>query len=186
MANVLMNESIIQCLKITEKVAFNIASEASYVYGLSGQKFIENAKHSHFGKFMKTWSLQSNSVTRQVNFNETKIETLKISNETFWVTFKQCETQCGWKIDKKSHFLKIFHPLWWWQNVSCRNVFLLTMWYLLLTNPLEIYYPLNIEWSFTEHETLEKKRIPIALLYNAGKKREKAIKESSSVAKREN
>ena len=26
-----------QCLKITEKVAFNIASEASYVYILSGQ-----------------------------------------------------------------------------------------------------------------------------------------------------
>ena len=27
-----------QCLKITEKVSFNIASEASYVYILSGQK----------------------------------------------------------------------------------------------------------------------------------------------------
>ena len=33
-----------QCLKITEKVSFNIASEASYVYILSGQKFIENDK----------------------------------------------------------------------------------------------------------------------------------------------
>ena len=31
-----------QCLKITEKVAFNIASEASYVYNLSGQKLLEN------------------------------------------------------------------------------------------------------------------------------------------------
>ena len=30
-----------QCLKITEKVSFNIASEASYVYILSGQKFIK-------------------------------------------------------------------------------------------------------------------------------------------------
>ena len=28
-----------RCLKITEKVSFNIASEASYVYILSGQKF---------------------------------------------------------------------------------------------------------------------------------------------------
>ena len=37
-----------QCLKITQKVAFNIASEASYVYILSGQKFIKNAK---IGKF---------------------------------------------------------------------------------------------------------------------------------------
>ena len=35
-----------QCLKIGKKVAFNIASEASYVYILSRQKFIENAKKS--------------------------------------------------------------------------------------------------------------------------------------------
>ena len=34
-----------QCLKITEKVLFNIASEASYVYILSGQKLIKNAKN---------------------------------------------------------------------------------------------------------------------------------------------
>ena len=27
----------------------------------------------HFGKFLKTWSLRSNSVTRQVSFNRTKI-----------------------------------------------------------------------------------------------------------------
>ena len=33
-----------RCLKITEKVSFNIASEASYVYILSGQKLIKNAK----------------------------------------------------------------------------------------------------------------------------------------------
>ena len=37
-----------QCLKITEKVAFNIASEASYVYILSGQKFMKNAKNGQF------------------------------------------------------------------------------------------------------------------------------------------
>ena len=34
-----------QCLKITQNVAFKIASEASYVYVLSGQKFIKNAKN---------------------------------------------------------------------------------------------------------------------------------------------
>ena len=34
-----------QCLKIAQKVAFNIASEASYVYILSGQKFVKNAKN---------------------------------------------------------------------------------------------------------------------------------------------
>ena len=42
-----------QCLKITEKVSFNIASEASYVYILSGQKLIKNAKNGQFGEFLK-------------------------------------------------------------------------------------------------------------------------------------
>ena len=32
-----------RCLKISEKVSFDIASEASYVYILSEQKLIENA-----------------------------------------------------------------------------------------------------------------------------------------------
>ena len=37
------------CLKITEKVAFNIASEASYAYILSRQKLSKNAKNMvHF------------------------------------------------------------------------------------------------------------------------------------------
>ena len=58
-----------QCLKITEKVSFNIASEASYIYILSGQKFMKNAN----GEFLINWSLRSNSITRQVNFNRTKI-----------------------------------------------------------------------------------------------------------------
>ena len=35
-----------QCLKITEKVSFNNACEASYIYILSGQKsFIKTAKN---------------------------------------------------------------------------------------------------------------------------------------------
>ena len=33
-----------RCLKITEKVSFNIASNASYVYILSGQKLNEKSK----------------------------------------------------------------------------------------------------------------------------------------------
>ena len=40
-----------QCLKITEKVAFNIASEASYVYNLSGQKFIKLPKVVNLANF---------------------------------------------------------------------------------------------------------------------------------------
>ena len=38
----------LQCLKITEKVSFNIASEASYVYILKEQKSITNAKNGQF------------------------------------------------------------------------------------------------------------------------------------------
>ena len=51
-------------LKIIEKVSFNIASEASYVYNLRGQKFIENAKEKKNDQFWKTLRLRSNSVTR--------------------------------------------------------------------------------------------------------------------------
>ena len=49
----------------------------------------------HFGEFLKKWSLRSNSVTRQVSFNRTKIgekcQKSKNSNATFWVIFKQCD-----------------------------------------------------------------------------------------------
>ena len=41
----------IQCLKITEKVSFNIASEASFVYILSGQKFIKMPKMVNLASF---------------------------------------------------------------------------------------------------------------------------------------
>ena len=40
-----------------ENDAFNIASEASYVYILSGQKFIKNAKDSEFLRVF--WKLES-------------------------------------------------------------------------------------------------------------------------------
>ena len=39
-------------MKITENVAFNIASEASYFYILSGHKFIKNAKN---GPMWRVW-----------------------------------------------------------------------------------------------------------------------------------
>ena len=43
-----------RCLKITEKVSFNIVREANYIYILSEQKFIKNAKKSFFAIFLKT------------------------------------------------------------------------------------------------------------------------------------
>ena len=45
---------IAHCLKITEKVLFNIPSEASYVYILSEKKFIKILKNGEFGDFLKT------------------------------------------------------------------------------------------------------------------------------------
>ena len=42
-----------QCLEIIEKVAFNNASEASYVYILSRQKFMKNAKNGPFWRLFE-------------------------------------------------------------------------------------------------------------------------------------
>ena len=81
-----------RCFKIVQKVAFNIASEASYVYILSGQKLIINAKNDPFWRVV--FCLQSNSVTRQVTFKRTKIgrkcQNWKIKNATFYGIFKHC------------------------------------------------------------------------------------------------
>ena len=46
-----------RCLKITEKVSFNIASEASYVYILSGRKLIKNAKNCPFWRVFENLKL---------------------------------------------------------------------------------------------------------------------------------
>ena len=50
-----------------------IASEANYVYILSGQKLIKNAKNGPFWRFMKTCNLLSKSVTEYATINRTKI-----------------------------------------------------------------------------------------------------------------
>ena len=85
-------------IRTVEIVSFNMASEASYIYFLSGQKLIKNAKNGQF------W--RSNSVTRQVNLNWTKsIEKMpkfKNSNATFWVIFKHCDL-----VLKNANFKKI-------------------------------------------------------------------------------
>ena len=46
-----------RCLKLTEKVSFNIASEASYVYILSGQQLIKNAKNGPFWRVFENQKL---------------------------------------------------------------------------------------------------------------------------------
>ena len=46
-----------RCLKITEKVSFNIESEASYVYILSGRKMIKNAENGPFCRIFENLKL---------------------------------------------------------------------------------------------------------------------------------
>ena len=45
------------CLKITEKVSYNSASEASYVYILIRQKFIKNIKNGQFWRLFENLKL---------------------------------------------------------------------------------------------------------------------------------
>ena len=47
-----------QCLKIPKKVSFDFASEVSYVYILSGQKFIKNAKNGRFWRVFHNLMLE--------------------------------------------------------------------------------------------------------------------------------
>ena len=64
------------CLKITGKVPYNIASEASYVYKSS----LKMPRMVHFGELLKSITLRSNSVTRQVSFDRRQklVENAKI------------------------------------------------------------------------------------------------------------
>ena len=46
-----------RCLKIIEKVSYNIASKASYVYILSGQKILKNVKNGPFWRVFENLKL---------------------------------------------------------------------------------------------------------------------------------
>ena len=85
-----------QCLKITEKVAFKIASEASYVYILGGQKFIKNAKNGPIWRVVEYLKLLVKQCYQkgliELDKNWWKMPKLKYSNATFWVIFKHCDT----------------------------------------------------------------------------------------------
>ena len=70
------SEASSRSLNITEKVAFNIASEASHVYILSGQKFSENAKNDQF------WRVFAKTET----FGQTVIP-----DKSFLIRYKSCQ-----------------------------------------------------------------------------------------------
>ena len=83
----LITASAPRCLKITEKVSFNIGGEASYVYILSGQKLIKNAKK--WSILANFWKPESSGQTvlpdRSILIGQKLVENAKIqhSNETF-------------------------------------------------------------------------------------------------------
>ena len=77
----------------------------------------------HFGEFLKTWSLWSNSVTRQVIFNRSKIDgKCQNSNATFWVIFKHFYLKdlhrifSGFRVAPKSSFAARWPSEWDWKR----------------------------------------------------------------------
>ena len=70
-----------QRLKITEKVSFNIASEASYVY------FIKNAKN---GQFWRVFEIMKLTVKQCFQKGQKLADNAQNWNETFWIIFKHC------------------------------------------------------------------------------------------------
>ena len=58
-----------------------------------GKNSLKMPRMVHFDEFLKTWSLRSYSVTRQVTLNRTKIgekcQNWKFQMRHFWVIFKQ-------------------------------------------------------------------------------------------------
>ena len=69
-----------RCLKIREKVSINIASVASYVYVLSGQKLIKNAKNGPFWRVFEKPEACGQTVLpdRSVLIGQKLVENVKI------------------------------------------------------------------------------------------------------------
>ena len=59
-----------RCLKITDKVSSNIASEASYVYILRGQQLIKKAKKCPIWRVFENLAVKQ---CYQVSFYKTKL-----------------------------------------------------------------------------------------------------------------
>ena len=81
----------VRCLKITEKVSFNIAFATFWV----DKSWLKMPKIVYVGEFLKNWSLRSNSVTRHVSFKigQKLVENAKI--EKFkWDILSIFQTWC--------------------------------------------------------------------------------------------
>ena len=100
-----------QYLKITEKVSFNIASKASFVYILSRQKFIENTKNGQFCQFLKcdilsnfqtmcTVTKRKSDYSQKYYAKNVKVGRTLIQLLYLWAFFRE-ETNGGIKITYK-------------------------------------------------------------------------------------
>ena len=107
---IVANESMTPWVKITEKVSFHIASEASYVYILSGhgQKVTKNAKN---GPFLATfWKPKTFGRTVLPDRNWRKMPKLKNSNATFLVIFNYCGLHDYWVATIRSSLSSRLQP----------------------------------------------------------------------------
>ena len=87
-------------LKITEKSHIQQCEQSELCLQFEWTKVhSKKPKMVNFGKVLKTYSLQFNSVTRQDIFisdkNWCKMPKLKNSYATFWVIFKHCAYSCS-------------------------------------------------------------------------------------------
>ena len=96
-----MWEKLAQCLKIREKVSFNIASEASYVWIFIGQNFFKNAKNGQFWQVLKNLKLAVKQCYQTGQLLSNKID---LSGNTVWPQASGFQKLA--KIDHFWHF-------WW-------------------------------------------------------------------------
>ena len=84
-ANTTLKVHIVTVFENPRKVSFDIASEASYVYILSGQKLIKNAKNGPFWRVFKKPEACGQTVLpdRSVLIGQTLVENAKIQMRHF-------------------------------------------------------------------------------------------------------
>ena len=116
----------------------------------------------HFGEFLKTLSLRSSSVTRQVSFNRTKnwwkMPKIKNSITTFWAIFKQKNFHDCFAFFSFLRFFAQFSSVWiirrllyfiWWSIIT----FTRTTWaslaqfHTILINGIDFLYKYQTGYS---------------------------------------
>ena len=107
------------------------------------KSWLKMPKMVHFGEFLKTRCLRSNSVTRQVSFIRTKMPKFKNSNATFWAIFKQCVFVRNWVN---------------WQEMSSASVGPIFLHDLLLNTAYKMFKTCLLPLSYTGQNVKEDKQ----------------------------